>query len=613
MADLVGHNSQSTCCRFNPAVLTTEVNNPKKTFCVVALADEEGLISVWSSSKTSPLLVIRDCFEDAVTDITWDKDGAGTGTMLAASLDGTITIVRDFLEGSVPLKEAELDRHLQALYGKSAKDINKQQTPVKQNSLALQYSKINMVKSANTIHNNHTNSANQGHINSVSSSGNISTSKASSVPVKHTISLNKDGKKRITPVQIYNPTNSSSTTYENGSSSYTQSSPPSPSNNLGTSRPRTDLNIPKNSGTSHPRNDLNVAKKPKLSHDNVAPGLKVSLLRNEIIVTLPSYPKSHMIEFIVQNKNTSKSDKNVSVANIFKDKVHVLRAVSLASPRELHTIANIGYQTSCLTSISLFESPIENNNMNNSNSGSVNGTSPLWRCAVTGQATCISGIQHSKSSSNEEVEGVCVIGCSDGTLHLLNLSAGLRLLPPLVVGMAIANIDMVVTNSIVHILVLTVDGSLCGWSLNIETSELSCIFSADVKPVIYSVKSKVTFGDYPKLSEPTAAPENLIHAFIEKCYFFPSPSKILPTIHVRSGKVGVGTDGSLQVFTYNYTAKTWMRTADTRHVLSSASSGPANYPLTELDKLQKDSTQSSGITPSAITSLSTIMNRPQFR
>jgi hypothetical protein len=598
-------------------VLSTEVNNPKKTFCVVALADEEGLISVWSSSKTSPLLVIRDCFEDAVTDITWDKDG--TGIMLASSLDGTITIVKDFLEGSsAPLKETELDRHLQALYGKSAKDINKQQTPVKQNSLALQYSKINMVKSANTIPNNHTNNVNQGHSNNVSSSVsvNISTSKASSIPVKQIISLNKDGKKRITPVQIYNPNNSSSTTYENGASSYTQSSPPSPSNNLGSSRPRTDLNVPQNPGTSQPRNDLNAAKKPKLSHDIIAPGLKVSLLRNEIIVTLPSYPKNHTIEFIVQNKNNSKSDKNISVANIFKDKVHVLRAVSLASPKELLSIANIGYQTSCLTSISLFESPIENNNnTNNSKSGSVN--SPLWRCAVTGQATCISGIQHSNSSSNEEIEGVCVIGCSDGTLHLLNLSSGLRLLPPLVVGMAIANIDMVVINANIHILVLTVDGSLCGWSLNIGTSELSCIFSADVKPVIYSVKSRITFGDYPKISEPTAAPENLIHAFIEKCYFFPSPSKILPTVHVRSGKggvgVGVGTDGSLQVFTYNYTTKTWMRTADSRHVLSSASSGPANYPLTELDKLQKDSNQSSGIAPSAVTSLSTIMNRPQFR
>jgi len=75
-ADLVGHDGQSTCCRFCPTVMTS-TDNPQRVTCAVALADQTGVISIWSTAKTTPLLVLRDCFDEAVTDVSWDKDGRG--------------------------------------------------------------------------------------------------------------------------------------------------------------------------------------------------------------------------------------------------------------------------------------------------------------------------------------------------------------------------------------------------------------------------------------------------------------------------------------------------------------------------------------------------------
>lgn len=130
----------------------------------------------------------------------------------------------------------------------------------------------------------------------------------------------------------------------------------------------------------------------------------------------------------------------------------------------------------------------------------------VWQAVVTGVVSCISGAHrthtdthsssstsssffpssfhsssfpsssssHSSSSNssysslNQDVHmtnkgGLCAVGCTDGTLHLLALDSGLRLAPPMVLGMGVVAVDVCALSDSIRILAVTVDGELWVW------------------------------------------------------------------------------------------------------------------------------------------------------
>lgn len=168
VADLVGHNSQSTCTRFCPYLLqqqeevvntgdvggTAGVENvpasaarsrrttrasasptspgargglAQPVCCVVGMGDQDGVISIWSTHSKVPTLVIQDCFAGAVTDVSWHKSGAPYTVkeqmMCAASLDGTILLVefhhsaQSKCEIGTEVSDITSDAHYTQLYG----------------------------------------------------------------------------------------------------------------------------------------------------------------------------------------------------------------------------------------------------------------------------------------------------------------------------------------------------------------------------------------------------------------------------------------------------------------------------------------------------------------
>ncbi len=593
-ADLVGHDTQSTCCRFCPSVLTT-VDAHKRPLCVVGLADQTGVVSIWSTAKTAPLIVLRECFDEAVTDITWDREGKGI--MVACSVDGSIAIVDDINPG-VPMKEDQLDKHFRALYGRGAKEAAKEQTPLAQNALSLKYSGKSDIDEVD-------NSNNGDMINNENDvTTDISLPPTAPVAPKvhapQVVYVNKDGKKRIAPKQI------------NGGSSFNStqtmpmisaSSSSSGSNSANTMASRMLGSIA--SSSSSPS-----AKRPRLDAVESAHSLvKITLNRNEVNVVMPMYPKNtnRTIEYLVSSN--FKSSSSISSSGVLS----VLRATHVIPPREISQPQlgpAIPFHSSCMTSVSMMKGTKLKLGNDEGKDDSV-----VWKTTIAGQATCISG-QHNSGSGMDDSDvhgenesiGLCVIGCSDGSLHTLSIESGVRVAPPMVLGAAIASLELVDN----HLLALTADGEVWKWEIHMHDNNyggssndeiLLCKLRTNVRPVILAVKTKVMVDSFRDEST-NANNDQLLSAIVERCYMHPTNKQ--PVIHIRTNARG-GVGGDLQMFSYSASSQTWIRLADMRYVLSSATrqiTTNGKYKDTHIDALQDEANRNAGISSHAIAALS---------
>ncbi|KAH8067790.1 hypothetical protein JL721_7347 [Aureococcus anophagefferens] len=92
VADLVGHKHPVTVVKFCPALFVDDDTGgraPPRS--VVAIGGQDATISVWTSSKARPVVVFRDCFSGAVSDLAWSRDGS---LLVAASHDGSTCAFR---------------------------------------------------------------------------------------------------------------------------------------------------------------------------------------------------------------------------------------------------------------------------------------------------------------------------------------------------------------------------------------------------------------------------------------------------------------------------------------------------------------------------------------
>lgn len=54
---------------------TTSSSTGNKHLSAVALGSADGVVTVWRTDKPRPVVVLRDCFHDAITDLAWTPDG----------------------------------------------------------------------------------------------------------------------------------------------------------------------------------------------------------------------------------------------------------------------------------------------------------------------------------------------------------------------------------------------------------------------------------------------------------------------------------------------------------------------------------------------------------
>lgn len=100
---LVGHVSSVQSAKFSPRVYKDSAGD---TFLLIALGSQDGVLSLWSSVGSKPLVVLAGLFEHAIMDLVWSSDGQ---SLFAVSYDGTATkiLVNVTAIGGIVLNETE--------------------------------------------------------------------------------------------------------------------------------------------------------------------------------------------------------------------------------------------------------------------------------------------------------------------------------------------------------------------------------------------------------------------------------------------------------------------------------------------------------------------------
>jgi WD40 repeat protein len=204
VADLVGHNGPSVSCRFCPSVLVNKgkTNGRKDSTgqpaCCVAIGDQLGVVSIWTTSKDKPLFVLRDAFDSDVTDVAWMITENKSVVLSCCSLDGNIVFLDFGSEIGSPMEDAALDKHFQSLYGRGHKEMHNELESLVEDPIALKYMKNNGILMASKPE------------VSTPSKSRIEGIVQNPPPIINVLSTQvqtktKDGKKRITPVLMQQP------------------------------------------------------------------------------------------------------------------------------------------------------------------------------------------------------------------------------------------------------------------------------------------------------------------------------------------------------------------------------------------------------------------------
>jgi len=147
VADLVGHSSTSMCTKFFNHVLQPAQasvsgahggHKAAPASCAVALGDQNGVVSIWSTQSNRPLYVLREACSKTVTDIAWSSNPAHT-IALFCGIDGSLTIVDFEAELGRPMLPAALEKHFQTLYGRNINEIQARPQALIESTLALKY------------------------------------------------------------------------------------------------------------------------------------------------------------------------------------------------------------------------------------------------------------------------------------------------------------------------------------------------------------------------------------------------------------------------------------------------------------------------------------------
>ncbi|VDN97158.1 unnamed protein product [Rodentolepis nana] len=119
-SDLVGHEKHLTCARYNPNIMKKTKNNGFINILCLAIGGKDRCLSVWSTARRRALVVLRDLFTHAISDLTWSATGQ---ELMVCSLDGSVAYLcftKDEL--GEPLSPEETVQHHRRTYGQSLID-----------------------------------------------------------------------------------------------------------------------------------------------------------------------------------------------------------------------------------------------------------------------------------------------------------------------------------------------------------------------------------------------------------------------------------------------------------------------------------------------------------
>ena len=86
----VGHKKAIEVTAFNPNLFSYDLNH-SDNYSVVALGSKDSSISIWSTAKTKPILIVEELFSSSILDLSWGIDGY---QLLACSWDSSIAFIK---------------------------------------------------------------------------------------------------------------------------------------------------------------------------------------------------------------------------------------------------------------------------------------------------------------------------------------------------------------------------------------------------------------------------------------------------------------------------------------------------------------------------------------
>ena len=551
VVDLVGHEAQSTCSRFFPNVLTTLSQGKNIPLCTVALGDQSGVISFWSTDKTSPYLVLRECFAGSVTDMSWTVS-ENKRVLIASSLDGTLIFVT-FSDNDIRSMSGEqLDDHFVRLYGEKKEDLAKAHDALIDNPLALEYLKT-LDKQV---------PVSPADFSSIAAP--LAANDRSSVLENQEVSF-KNGKKRIRPILNYDgPENElHSDRIESHSANMDSSTDQQPTSF--STKGIHDLNGV-SSPTAADHGQLHSTKAYQQGDVQSSlpsfPTLQVTFSANEVVHSFSRPPVDHCLQANVRIEQLEPVSQNYS-------KLFTIQARLVNFPSPLLSQRSL---SSMLTAAALEKEG-----------------ETLWTSVIVGEVSAVAACSDCLESASK---GVCVIGTFDGCLHILSIIAGSRLFPAMTLGLAITHLSAKVRHDIIQILAVTADGECRVW--NLENGDLKCTLKASLRSVMLTMKYRKN-EESPKTKQKHRKPELQVN--LDRCFL---NSEGLVIAYLRSkGAVG----GDVQIFAYCPRTMVWIRLADMRHILSSLFMPIGNF-RSELKSLEMDSIKESGLTTADILTIS---------
>ena len=254
--------------------------------------------------------------------------------------------------------------------------------------------------------------------------------------------------------------------------------------------------------------------------------LQVLLRQGGHVISAAAASKSTGLSAVIRKCGQQRRSSGLSAAFSADGNNAVVRVQRAVSPSAMAGMRNA---LSDMTTVSFHQSLVV--------------TKSEWETPISGDVCCVCACEVSHRSSqvgwgddvggvglnesNAERLGVVAAGCCDGSVHILWLGSGIRILPPLVLGGSVVFVDAVqrADNSVpsqgggcraesVLVLAATMDGQIFLWALSLPDVKCRTVIKDSMQPLLTSVRLRArspTARDAAPAEERGGAPEESKH------------------------------------------------------------------------------------------------------
>lgn len=610
--ELVGHKSTTVSTRATPYLLR-ESDSDEDPHSLIALADDSGVLSIWSTKQKRALIIFNKLFKNTpINDLSWVNNNSKEIILAACSSNGHVIFINfKNLYGKF-LSSNELNSHYLKLYGKSINNLVTNNSFLYMNSFLY-----NLKNSSSTtaIPSDYiSNDIIESNIDSKFSSNEpLSTEKKSlsttDLLSQQVVSRTSSGKKRVSPIVLISPTNSTS-----------------PPNTVSTGDTQESKKLKLDNNISTPIQSQLLSHPPFPSSSKLSTAYTYSNLNSSslsIIVNNSNLSSNLSLPFYNHYQNSfhnflfpkfSKLNKNFYIHSYNVIKPNDLKDLKKNHGNIIKTSFNLlDLTNNCTTNSKSLWETIINGNVTSMNSFSFldnfeNDLLHLPKSNYSTQNADISAsnrqdlLHHFNSYLNfqscdnipstntiEEylvsrpekvlnfLAGLVIIGCSDGTFHLLNISNGHHLFPPFILGNPIALIDINKNlDNEINILIFTSVGEIYMYNYDPikikirKTNSISIdILISNIKNQVQNFTSQSTTSNKFKEKEKDMIKFQIVSLFL-------SHQKNFPIIIL---KVITSTEQFLKIFLYNTDYDSWVKLSDSKYFLSIFNNISLNLPI----------------------------------